>query len=249
MGLGRCFLPVSRLAWLAGFAILAGAELGYSQQPDASATLMGRVTAEGGPVEHAVVLLDSLRRTQTDRNGVFRFDSLSAGSHRIEVSAIGFYPLKATVQLFGGRADAAIRLTRSAQTLPELSVTGRRPRLESVGFYRRRASIRARFLERDTLLRLDSLNLVRGLSQLPGFRFINPASLDPELVSRSCRGGFVLWLNGWFVPDSDKAFFLRLTRPEDIDGIEIYEQNHAPLEFRDASRNRDGQCVIAIWDR
>jgi hypothetical protein len=235
-----------RLVLLAGLAVLAAAGQADAQQPRPPlATLMGRVTAEGGAVEGAVVVLDSLRQTQTDPTGLFRFDSLTPGSHRLEVRAIGFHPVTTAVRLFGGRADAIIRLSPLAQPLPEIVVTGRRRHLADVGFYRRRDNERARFLERDTLLRLYSLSLLRGLSRLPGFRYKNPGSLDPDLASTGCRGGFDLWVDGWYVADSDKAFFLRTTRPREVDGVEIYEDGRALWN----SRTGAGSATGSAWWR
>jgi hypothetical protein len=221
-----------------------------AQQPaGASATITGRVLAEAGPaVSDAVVVLDSVRRTRTDPNGLFRFDSLARGVHRLEVRAIGFSPLAAKVELFGGAADAVITLKAFAQPLPEISVTGRRRHLLDVGYYRRKASEPGRFLETDTLARLDSLSLIRALSRLPGFRFAHPGTLDPDVASRAC-GSFTLWLNGWLVEEEDKAFVLRVTHPREVDGVEIYEDATAPLVFQDPSRGAIQPCVMAIWDR
>jgi hypothetical protein len=220
-----------------------------AQQPaDVSASILGRVVAEGGPaIRDAVVVVDSGRQTRTDPNGLFRFDSLSTGTHQLQVRAIGFTPLAAKIELFGGAADAVITLPALAQSLPQVSVTSRRQHLVEVGYYQRKATERARFLETDTLIRLDSLSLLRALSRLPGFRFKNAAALDPDVASNAC-GGFTLWANGWLVPDEDKAFFLRATHTWEVDAVEIYEEATAPLAFQDVSRKPIEPCVLAIWD-
>src|SRR5262245_23114704 len=238
-------------AWtLAGILGLLCAGPGAAQQPSSpSAVIIGRVLAESGPaVGEAEVVLDSLRSTRTDPNGLFRFDSLPAGRHRLEVRAIGFNPVAATIELFGGSADAVITLKAAAQPLPEIFVRGGRFHLNEVGFYKRKATERGRFLETDTLARLDSLSLLRALSRLPGFRFARPASLDPDVASTAC-GGFTVWLNGWLVRDEDKAFVLRVTHPREVDGVEIYEDATAPMVFQDPSRLGGViHCVVAIWD-
>lgn len=132
---------------LAGLLWLSSIATVEAQQPaGALATITGRVLAEAGSaVSDAVVVLDSVRRTRTDPNGLFRFDSLARGVHRLEVRAIGFSPLAAKVELFGGAADAVVTLKALAQPLPEISVTGRRRHLLNVGYYRRKASERGVF--------------------------------------------------------------------------------------------------------
>ena len=200
----------------------------------------------GTRVKDATVVLDSVRATETDARGRFQLDSLSWGNHRLEARHIGYNPLAATVVLSPGTADVTITLRPGQLILPELSVKARRPRLEKVGFYRRRGEEDGRFLERETLLHLDSLSLLRGLSRLPGFRYKTPGALDPDVASHACRKGFHLWLNGWEIRDEDMAFFLRTLSPSDLDGVEIYEDATAPQIF---SGLRPGRCVLAVWER
>jgi hypothetical protein len=66
--------------------------------------------------------------------------------------------------------DEAALLEQRPHRLPELFVRARQAHLEEIGFYQRRAEQYGRFLEADTILRLDSVNLLQGLSRLPGFR-------------------------------------------------------------------------------
>jgi hypothetical protein len=198
------------------------------------------------PVKGAVAVLDGRTYRQTDARGRFQFDSVSPGTHRLEVRAIGYGPVTATLALRQGTADAVITLKTGAQVLPELLVRARLPHLEEVGFYKRRAEEDGRFLEADTLFRLDSLNLLLGFSRLPGFRLKTPGAQDPDVASHACRGGFQLWVNGWEIDSSDKAFYLRTLHPSDLDGVEIYEDATAPLIF---TKHEAAHCVLAIWEK
>jgi carboxypeptidase family protein len=217
------------------------------QQPAPQvARIVGSVLDEtGAPVRDAIAVLDSAHYRQTDARGRFRFDSLALGTHRLEVRSIGYSPVVATLRLAAGIADAVIRLKSGAHLLPEVLVKARDPRLDEVGYYRRRSEERGRFVEPDSLLRLDSLNLVLALSRLPGFRLRSVGALDSGVASHACRKGFRVYINGWEIDSNDKAFFLRTTHPRDLAGAEIYEDGMAPLIF---SGKLPTDCVLAIWE-
>jgi len=172
--------------------------------------------------------------------------TVAPGTHRLEVRSIGYSPVAAVLRLAAGTADAVIRLKPGVHVLPEILVKARDPRLDEVGYYRRRADERGRFIEADSLLRLDSLNLVFALSRLPGFRLKAVGAQDPDVASNPCPGGFRLWINGWEIDSSDKAYFLRTTHPSDLAGAEIYEEGIAPLIFN--PRPPPWDCVLAIWE-
>jgi hypothetical protein len=182
-------------------------------------------------VKDAIAVLDGTRYRQTNASGRFQFDSLSPGTHRLEVRSIGYSPLAATVKLGPGTADVVVTLHPGVRVLPELSVKARRPRLEEVGFYQRRSEENGRFLEADSIFRLDSLDLRLAFSRLPGLRERFPATADPDLASHACRNGFELWVNGWPIDSADEAFYLRTVHPSDLDGVEIYEDGTQPLVF------------------
>jgi hypothetical protein len=239
---GRCWslLLLSTLA----FSPDAGAQE-PAERP--TARIAGRVIDEAGvPLRDAIAVLDGTRYRQTDAGGRFQFDSLSAGTHRLDVRSIGYSPLTATLKLAPGTADVVVTLQAGVRLLPEISVRARRPHLEEVGFYRRRAEENGRFVEADSIFRLDSLDLRRGLSRLPGFRERFPAASDPDVASHACRDGFQLWVNGWEIDSADKAFYLRTLHPGDLDGVEIYEDATAPQVF---TRHLPRACVLAIWER
>jgi hypothetical protein len=223
--------------------------LAHSQAVPGVARIAGVVIDQAGaPVKDAIAVLDSVRYRQTDTRGRFRFDSLSPGSHRLEVRSIGYSPVAAVLRLAAGTADAVIRLKSGAHLLSEVLVKARDPRLDEVGYYRRRAEERGRFIEADSLLRLDSLNLVRALGRLPGFREKDLGVQDSGVVSHACRGGFRLFINGWEIDTSDQAYFLRTTHPRDLAGAEIYEDGIAPLIFAGARPPQPPDCVLAIWE-
>ena len=228
---------------ISGTIVPASAQQGESR----AARIVGMVVdSSGRAVRNAGVVLDGHSSVETNAGGQFRFDSLAPGTHRIAVRAIGYTPFMATVRLAAGTADARITLSSSPYRLPELSVRARRPHLDEVGFYRRRAEERGIFLDGDSLMRLDSLNVVFGLSRLRGFHEKAVGAADPDVVSMVCRNGFRLWLNGWEIDGADRAFYLRTLTPAEVEGVEIYESGTPPLVFMG---HLPQECQLAIWER
>src|SRR4051794_2406567 len=184
-----------RLALLLVLATEAAA-----QQHDSSLSRVIGVVVDtaGRAVRHASVLLDDRPPLETDTLGRFRFDSLTPGRHRLTARAIGYAPLVRTLNLTAGTADARITLSSTPYRLPELEVRARDRHLEKMGFYQRRAEeSRGRFIEGDSLLRLDSTQLVLGLSRIRGIHMKDVSQVDSAVASVSCRKGFRLYVNGW----------------------------------------------------
>ena len=144
---------------LAAWSLLVGAGPAAAQGPGhQTATIVGVVVDSAGrAVSGATVDVDGRAQVETSTGGRFRFDSLAPGTHTVRVRSIGFTPFSATIRLAAGTADARVTLSASTYRLPEIVVRTRSSRLEETGFYQRRAEFRrGRFLEGDSLVRLDS---------------------------------------------------------------------------------------------
>jgi len=225
--------PYCGVAMAAGLAaLLVGSACALSAQDSAStprrAVVSGRVVGEGGkPIEGADVVIDSAWHTRTDASGRFRLGGIPVAVHLMQVRAIGFQPLALDLHVLRiEEIGMTITLAAAPQMLPELVVTAHRQRLDRVGYYARRATGQGRFIEGDSLARLDAGNFVRALARVHGMRSLDMASLDPRPGSTACRSGFSLVVNGWVAPD--QAFYLRTLHPKDIDAVEIYEDAGIP---------------------
>jgi len=213
-------------------ALLVGSACALSAQDSASAprraVVSGRVVGEGGkPIEGADVVIDTAWRTRTDASGRFRLGGIPVALHLMKVRAIGFQPLALDLHVLRiEEIGMTITLAAAPQMLPELVVTAQRQRLDRVGYYARRATGQGRFIEGDSLARLDAGNFVRALARVHGMRSLDMASLDPRPGSTACRRGFGLVVNGWVAPD--EALYLRTMHPRDIDAVEIYEDAGIP---------------------
>jgi hypothetical protein len=221
------------VATAAGFAVLlVGSACALSAQDSAStprrAVVSGQVVGEGGkPIEGADVVIDSAWHTRTDATGRFRLGGIPVALHLMQVRAIGFQPLALDLHVLQvEEIGMTVTLAPAPQVLPELVVTAHRRRLDRVGYYARRAAGQGRFIEGDSLARLDAVNFVRALARVHGMRTLDMASLDPRPGSTACRGGFSLVVNGWVAPD--EALYLRTLHPKDIDAVEIYQDAGIP---------------------
>lgn len=225
--------PYCGFATAAGLvALLVGSACTLSAQDSAStprrAVVSGRVVGDGGkPIEGADVVIDSAWHARTDAGGRFRLGGIPVALHLMQVRAIGFQPLALDLHVLQvEEIGMTITLAAAPQVLPELVVTAHRQRLDRVGYYARRATGQGRFIEGDSLARLDAGNFVRALARVHGVHSLDMASLDPRPGSTACRAGFSLVVNGWLSPD--EAFYLRTLHPKDIDAAEIYEDAGIP---------------------
>lgn len=214
------------------FVLVTGSGLELRAQDSATvprrAVVAGMIRAERGtPIQAADVVIDSAWHTRSDARGGFRFPGIPVGAHLMEVRAIGYEPL--AFDLHVGRAEEVrltVTLSPAAQALPELVATAHQRRLDRVGYYARRETGQGRFVEGDSLVRLDSTSFVWAVGRVRGFRVLNAAALDPQPASTACPAGFTLVVNGWAAPDTQ--FFLRTFHPKDIEAIEIYEDAGIP---------------------
>jgi hypothetical protein len=206
------------------------------------------VDSTGLPVWRAVVVLDSLRQTETDARGHFQFEAVPRGSHLLEVRAIGFQPVTVIEQVVSGTAVTALVLAPAPVLLPELAVRAPRPGLARHGFYARAAEGHGRFLEGDSVVRMDPKNLVLALSRQRGFRvrFGGWSGVELGLASVTCPEGFVLWVDGWPLIAEQQELFFKTVDPHDVDGVEIYDNATAPLLFTSCLPR---SCVMVLWRR
>jgi hypothetical protein len=217
------------------------------------ARLTGTVRDEKGrPVEgaHALVWGTELEAV-TNQRGVFTLDSLPAGTRTVEVRAVRYVPVYATVQLSANRsATADVTLSQRAVTLSTVTVRG------ELVYSKRLADFEAR--------RSEGWGLVG--------HFISPAEIERRPGTR--LSGLLQGVSGVFVDSRRGGAVVRMRSTSDagsfctpslyvdgtrdvvadfneylsdrIAGIEVYPRDSwRPTEFVDA--NACG--AIAIWTR
>lgn len=235
-----------------------------------AAILSGRLLdAESGePLSSATVTLRPQgRRAVTDDEGRFRFDSVSAADHELEVEHLGYEAASAGVETPPGRAThVRMEVAPDAVELPPVSVTvEHRPRyLEDMGYYRRQQR------HSGTFIGPDEMEEARPASDMKTF-------LDREVSGLTTKGPFLLSNRALGLPsvagrcnraavfvDGQWSWFLDQIRSEEVDAVEVYTSAaNAPAQFTQTppggskSRGRkfsevtaDPRCgVILIWTK
>ena len=208
--------------------------------------------ALGDPVDGArATLLGAGVEGVANARGTFVLDSLPAGTFTLEVRAIGYAPVRRTVQLReGGPNVVAVELGARLFTLPTMIVRGelvysrqlagfeRRRRTEFTGRFLTPREIQARPRTRLSWLLQDvpgvvvtrrgpyALVVMRRVGASPGLEYCGPS----------------LWIDGVADPTAD---FDRIWSDE-LAAVEVYASPaQRPFEFSDRS-----ECgAVAVWLR
>lgn len=212
-----------------------------------TARLTGRVTAaDGKPVGGARVrIVDTDQTATTDSTGLFRLGNLPAGTRALEVTAIGFQPVRTGADLRPDReASTTINLGPRIATLVGVDVVAPADRS---GFFKRRARGLGYFLDGNTMEQRGAMNISQALLAAPtlrgnGFDRNNPTR--PLISGRSnCKPS--AYMDGQFIQDGMSGIddFLTVRR---VGGIEVYANaTEAPPQFRGS-----GNCaVILVWTK
>ncbi|MES3034202.1 MAG: carboxypeptidase-like regulatory domain-containing protein [Gemmatimonadota bacterium] len=212
-----------------------------------TARLDGRVTAaDGSPVSGARVhVVDTDRTATTDTLGAFRITGLPAGTRAVEVTAIGFAPLRTSADLRPDRdARLAVSVGPRIATLAAVDVVAPTDRS---GFLKRRAAGNGYFLDGNTIEQRGALNVAQALVTAPtlrgnGFDRSNPTR--PLISGRgNCRP--TAYMDGQRMQDGLTGIDDILTVRR-VGGIEVYgNPSEAPAQYRG-----NGACaVILVWTR
>jgi hypothetical protein len=205
------------------------------------------VRADGQPRAGAQVVVGSDGRTvTTDAEGRFALDSLAAGTHALEVRAVGFLPRQLAVDL---RVDQAatvdVRLEERVRTLAPRVVRGD-ARRGMAGFRERAASGNGYFItpamiaDRGTRSVTDLLRTVPMLHVRPSGYFGTIISMRGALPpAGDCAPA--VFVDGTYIIDGGTELERYLAAAE-VAGIEIYSSASVPPEFQ------RGMCgSLLIW--
>lgn len=91
-----------------------------------TASLSGKITADGKPVEFAsIVITATSKGSNTDTSGFYKFSNLAAANYKIKVSAVGFNPIEKQVTVkVNEQRRLDIELYKSDNSLSDVVVTG-----------------------------------------------------------------------------------------------------------------------------
>ena len=85
------------------YLIISLLSLNFSAWAQSNGSIRGTITADGGPVSHASVTIESSPKgAEADEFGKFEINNVRAGKYTLEISAIGFVNQKLSVEVRSG---------------------------------------------------------------------------------------------------------------------------------------------------
>ncbi len=206
-----------------------------------------RVT-DGRPIVGAQVALENGTPVRTDERGEWVVPAAPAGSRQLEVRAVGFYPLRQSIDVVNGAAPVRLALSTYDDMLDTLKVIANYDRYNRLEEFRARSrSGLGRFITAEDIVRRQpnvTSDLFRNL--VPGVYLDSPADTvrmrDP--FGERCAPTF--YLNGMQLNTLDGMALDAVVTPERIIGIEVYQQSQAPPQFMPAL---SGCGSILIWTK
>jgi len=135
-----------------------------------TASLSGKVSAEGMPVAFASVFLEEIQRgAQTDSEGEFLLQNLPAGTYTLRVTFVGYVTVSEKITLNEGQTlEKNIQLKEDVLSLSQVVVTGSRSEVPQ-----HNSPVIVNRINAKTFEATQSLNVADGLSFSPGLRVEN----------------------------------------------------------------------------
>jgi len=215
--------------------------------------------SDGFPLPNARILLDgAAAQARTERDGRFQLSELPAGSHVLNVTALGYQQARVAVDLTAGEVSRlAVTLQVAPVALERLEVEATEdlpPPLRD--FYRRRSRGAGTFFTRQQIEVMQPRVLTDVLRRVPGlqinnvsgpFGTSNTAQAGRSSGPRTCTVQF--YVNGIPFPVAADIGINTFIRPDEVAAVEVYSGSaQIPPQFNSSGSN--SRCgVVAIWTR
>ena len=220
--------------------------------PDALHTITGVITdASGNAMEGVEVMLvrdssstvaKSLAKSRAD--GSVIFENIPGGPVYMRIRRLGFrlVVLQIKPDTLSGRKPFRVALQPAPVELASVEVAARSTQAMKDFDERRRKRGTGRFIDRAEILRLRPAFTSDMLHSFPGMS-VRPGRMGNSVRVRGCRPS--VWIDG---VQAQGAELDEVTRPSDVEGIEIYSSwSGVPPQFADRSGRSCG--AILVWTR
>jgi hypothetical protein len=216
----------------------------------------GRVAdVNGRPVPNAIVrVLGSGEGTRSGEEGAFRIDGAAAGTQTVEARAIGFEPVRQTIELRDGEARA-VDFTMSPQLvqLDTIRVMAGRTVNPAVTDFERRwrgSGGGGTLMSGATVRERAPIFLTDALRSIVGVRVIPVGGYGQRVLMRGIGGrecSPVVFVDGARVSFGGGLFIDDFLPLDQVAAMEVYSRSaHAPAQYSDPL----GGCgSIVLWSK
>ena len=229
-----------------------------------SVRITGTVLAgvSGAPIAGAQVRIANGAEARTDERGAWSISAAASGTRSIEVRALGYYPDRATVDVWSEAAPVVVKLSTMKAVLDTVKIiaSGRRSS-NLAAFERRRRSTGGTFITEQQLARLGGVrasDLFRSLPRVvlrQGFIFLSSTFRDSATHDYLCSPS--VWVDDRYMygepPGISGIGGVSLfqidnwVRRDEVAGIEIYSETTVPLQYQLLDKSHCG--AIVIWTK
>lgn len=212
------------------------------------------LTEEGGrPIPNAEVRIGDApeQRVRTNAKGEFSIASAPMGTRMLQARAMGFVPNRVAVDVVPELGPLMLHLSTFKTFLDTVRVTGRRLNDSNMkGFEQRRLTGAGRYITAADIERRNPLEVTDMLKRVPGV-MVDRGPTGTNIMVRGMFSGYcspTIYVNGMTFWDMQAEELETFARPDEIAGIEIYNEVTVPPQFsRGMAGSRCG--AILIWTK
>ncbi len=187
--------------------------------------------------------------SRADNRGEWFVGNAPLGTRVLEVHAVGFYPLRRSVDVMDGAPPTRLALSTFKAVLDTVKIVAKSaPKLLDTGFDARRRTGMGTYLTAEDLVRRGVIETSDVFKNLPGVRIELDTMGQARVMVRSAFG------NGWCQPatyiDGLRMFSLSadeldtMARAKNVRAIEVYNEATMPPQFE---IGLSGCGAIVIW--
>ncbi len=216
--------------------------------PAGNSRLSGRViAADRTPVANARIAVQGTDLVATaDSTGAFRITGIAAGTRALEVTALGYSPVRSSADFRPNRETTiTIPIGAKVATLGSVKVTS--SAVDRSGFMKRRGEGVGYFIDANTIEQRGAMNVAMALQTAPSLRVNGTDAQNPGRPRISGRGFCTptVYMDGLLMRDGLAGVDDLLTIRR-VGGIEVYANpSEAPPQFV----SKSSCATIIVWTR
>jgi hypothetical protein len=214
--------------------------------------------ASNQPIAGAVVSIVNGPEARTNERGEWSISNAPGGTRRLELRALGYYPVQRTVDIVASSQPLRIAMSTFKAVLDTVKVIARRlpngP--DDGGFLRRRRSGMGKYITSADIARFPVVNTSDVFRRFPRVRTDggNKGKIQMRGAFQSNQGqlGGENWCNASIFINGHNMSFMTLediddwVPPDEIAGIEVYPDGTVPPQFQPGL---SGCGSVVIWTK